>query len=155
MMLSFARSAARSSLRAAAPARVASRALATPSGTMFTGVWPIMATPFRPDESLDLEGFAKAVAFMAEAGADGCTIAGVLGESNRLTDAERAAMWRELGDYAESLQTATDADGKRKVDFPENFDEVVGLMNRRDLETPEGSDGWAVTALNGGGYEKC
>ncbi|KAH8082141.1 FAD dependent oxidoreductase [Aureococcus anophagefferens] len=91
-MLSFARSASRASLRAAAPARVASRALATPSGTMFTGVWPIMATPFRPDESLDLEGFAKAVAFMAEAGADGCTIAGVLGESNRLTDAERAAM---------------------------------------------------------------
>ena len=92
MMLSFARRASRASLRAAAPARVASRALATPSGTMFTGVWPIMATPFRPDESLDLEGFAKAVAFMAEAGADGCTIAGVLGESNRLTDAERAAM---------------------------------------------------------------
>ena len=46
---------------------------------MFHGVWPIMATPFHPDESLDLDGFATAVRFMAEAGADGVTVVGVLG----------------------------------------------------------------------------
>ena len=34
-------------------------------------------------------GFAKSVAFMRDAGANGCTIVGVLGESNRLTDNER------------------------------------------------------------------
>ena len=51
-----------------------------------------MATPFRPDETLDLEGFGNAVRFMEAAGADGCTIVGVLGESNRLTDRERARL---------------------------------------------------------------
>ena len=61
---------------------------------MFRGVFPIMATPFLPDESLDLQSFAKAVSFMETAGADGCTIVGVLGESNRLTDAEREALIR-------------------------------------------------------------
>ena len=78
--------------RRAAGRLAAGRALATSSKNMFTGVWPIMATPFRSDESLDLEGFAKSVAFMAEAGASGCTITGVLGESNRLTDGERAEL---------------------------------------------------------------
>ena len=51
-----------------------------------------MATPFNADESLDLRGFAKSVKFMETAGADGCTIVGVLGESNRMTDAEREAL---------------------------------------------------------------
>jgi len=73
-------------------ARRAAAARPLSSALRFEGVWPIMATPFRPDESLDLEGFRRAVAFMRDAGADGCTITGVLGESNRLTDAERAAL---------------------------------------------------------------
>eukprot|EP00962_Isochrysis_galbana_P058316 scaffold31304_cov107-Isochrysis_galbana.AAC.1 len=64
-----------------------------PAGaSLFRGVWPIMATPFRPDEAVDLDGFRKAVRFMAAAGADGVTITGVLGESNRLTDAERESL---------------------------------------------------------------
>jgi len=72
--------------------RSLSGAAAAPS--LFHGVWPIMATPFHPDESLDLEGFAKAIKFMASAGADGATVVGVLGESNRLTDAERESLVR-------------------------------------------------------------
>jgi 4-hydroxy-tetrahydrodipicolinate synthase len=69
------------------------RSLSTSTSTsFFRGVFPIMATPFKPDESLDLDGFHKAVRFMADAGADGCTIVGVLGESNRMTDAEREAL---------------------------------------------------------------
>jgi 4-hydroxy-tetrahydrodipicolinate synthase len=66
----------------------------TAAPSVFHGVFPIMATPFHPDESLDLDGFAKAVRFMEAAGADGCTIVGVLGESNRMTDAEREALIR-------------------------------------------------------------
>lgn len=59
----------------------------------FTGVWPIVATPFRAaDESLDLAAFAKSIRFFADAGCNGATITGVLGESNRLTDAEREAL---------------------------------------------------------------
>ena len=33
------------------------------------GVFPIMATPFNPDETLDLGGFTTALRFMADAGA--------------------------------------------------------------------------------------
>jgi 4-hydroxy-tetrahydrodipicolinate synthase len=50
--------------------------------------------------ALDLEGFQRAVAFMAKAGAQGVTITGVLGESNRMTDAEREALIRIAVDTA-------------------------------------------------------
>jgi 4-hydroxy-tetrahydrodipicolinate synthase len=55
----------------------------------FRGVWPILPTPFADDESLDLESLARTVRFMGRLGVQGVTVLGVLGESNRLTDAER------------------------------------------------------------------
>ena len=58
----------------------------------FHGVYPILATPFRPDESIDLESFRRLVRFMADLGVDGVTILGVLGESNRMLDRERDAL---------------------------------------------------------------
>jgi dihydrodipicolinate synthase/N-acetylneuraminate lyase len=81
---------------AASTAASARRGMASASAAppTFTGVWPIMATPFREDESADLESFAKCISFMNEAGCDGATIIGVLGESNRLLDAEREALIR-------------------------------------------------------------
>ncbi len=60
----------------------------------FEGVFPILATPFDERENLDLESFARIVSFMAEVGADGVTVLGVLGESNRMVDSERAALVR-------------------------------------------------------------
>lgn len=77
-------------------ARTLARALSSDAGrSAFRGVFPIMATPFRAaDESVDLDGFGRAVRFMADAGADGATIVGVLGESNRLTDREREGLIR-------------------------------------------------------------
>ncbi len=62
--------------------------MTTPAPT-FTGVWPILVTPFDAQERLDLESMARVVRFMARLGVDGVTILGVLGESNRLLDAER------------------------------------------------------------------
>ena len=56
---------------------------------IFTGVIPILATPFRDDESLDLDSWSRMLEFMVNLGVDGVTIIGVLGESNRLTDGER------------------------------------------------------------------
>lgn len=58
----------------------------TPS---FTGVWPILVTPFDDQEHLDLESLDRVVRFMASIGMDGVTILGVLGESNRMVDHER------------------------------------------------------------------
>ncbi len=62
--------------------------------TKFTGVIPILATPFHDDESLDLASLIRLIEFSSEAGANGVTLLGVLGESNRLTDAERSTLIR-------------------------------------------------------------
>ncbi|HEX4858890.1 MAG TPA: dihydrodipicolinate synthase family protein [Usitatibacteraceae bacterium] len=59
---------------------------------MLCGVIPILATPFNDDESLDLVSWQRLIRFMLDAGADGLTILGVLGEANRLTDAERDSL---------------------------------------------------------------
>ena len=60
--------------------------------TEFTGVIPILATPFNDDESLDLASWRCMIEFMVELGVDGITILGVLGESNRVNDHEREAL---------------------------------------------------------------
>jgi 4-hydroxy-tetrahydrodipicolinate synthase len=60
----------------------------------FRGVIPILATPFRDDESLDLESWRRLLEFMVGIGVDGVTILGVLGESNRLSDDERETLVR-------------------------------------------------------------
>ena len=57
-----------------------------------TGVIPILATPFRDDESLDPASLERLISFAAEARSSAVTLLGVLGESNRLTDAERATL---------------------------------------------------------------
>jgi len=58
------------------------------------GVVPILATPFHPDEALDAESLDRLVRFMINARADGVTVLGVLGESNRLGDRDREAAIR-------------------------------------------------------------
>lgn len=58
----------------------------------FSGVIPILATPFNEDESLDLTSMQRMIEFIVGLGVNGVTILGVLGESNRLNDHERAAI---------------------------------------------------------------
>jgi 4-hydroxy-tetrahydrodipicolinate synthase len=60
----------------------------------FEGVYPILATSFLDDESLDCESFDRLVRFMVTLGVDGLTILGVLGEANRLLDQERETLIR-------------------------------------------------------------
>lgn len=55
----------------------------------FSGVIPILVTPFNEDESIDLDSIATMIELMREIHVDGVTILGVLGEANRLTDEER------------------------------------------------------------------
>ena len=59
-------------------------------------------------------------------------------------DAERRELWRELGAYGDSL--------RERVDFPENYDEVVQLMSRKDLTQKE--ETWSEAALAGGDFSK-
>lgn len=63
-----------------------------PSSPAFTGVIPILATPFNDDESLDLDSLRGTIRFFRELAVDGFTVLGVLGESNRLTEAERTKL---------------------------------------------------------------
>jgi 4-hydroxy-tetrahydrodipicolinate synthase len=58
----------------------------------FIGVYPILPTPFNDDEVLDTEAFAGIIRFMVDVGVDGVTILGVLGEANRMVDAERSKL---------------------------------------------------------------
>jgi len=58
----------------------------------YTGVFPILATPFHADGSIDLESFDRLVGFMGDLGVEGITILGVLGESNRMLDKERETL---------------------------------------------------------------
>lgn len=58
----------------------------------FTGVIPILATPFHDDESLDLASLTRLIEFNRAAGVQGITLLGLLGESNRLTDDDRTRL---------------------------------------------------------------
>ncbi|MGE3856222.1 MAG: dihydrodipicolinate synthase family protein [Dehalococcoidia bacterium] len=71
--------------------------------TDFRGVFPILATPFHEDESVDLESMQRMVGFMARIGVDGVTVLGVLGESNRMTDRDREAIVRASVEAAGDL----------------------------------------------------
>jgi 4-hydroxy-tetrahydrodipicolinate synthase len=53
------------------------------------GVHNVAATPFLPDESLDEAGLATLVAYCAARGCEGMLVLGVLGEADKLADAER------------------------------------------------------------------
>jgi 4-hydroxy-tetrahydrodipicolinate synthase len=53
------------------------------------GVHCVMATPFLPDESLDEASLATLIDHIAGAGCEGVLILGVMGEADRLSDAER------------------------------------------------------------------
>ena len=60
----------------------------------FEGVFPILATPFDANQNPDHPSFERLIRFMADAGVQGITVLGVLGEANRLLDAERAQLIR-------------------------------------------------------------
>jgi len=84
------------------------------------GVYPILVTPFDDEEDVDLPSFAKVVRFMAATGVDGVTVLGVLGESNRVTDSERAAV----------IRTAVEASGGK-------LPVVVGCSHRGTRATAD------------------
>ena len=59
------------------------------------GVHCVMATPFLPDEALDLVSLATLIDYLVDAGCDGMLILGVLGEADKLSDTERDTMIEE------------------------------------------------------------
>ncbi|MBI1734613.1 MAG: dihydrodipicolinate synthase family protein [Candidatus Rokubacteria bacterium] len=55
----------------------------------WSGIYHIMATPFRDDGGLDVDGIPRLVEHALAAGVRGITILGIAGEAHRLTDEER------------------------------------------------------------------
>lgn len=54
-----------------------------------SGVWNITPTPFNPDGSVDRASIRRLTDFTIARGVDGMTILGVMGEADKLTEAER------------------------------------------------------------------
>jgi len=101
----------------------------------FHGVYPILATPFRDDESLDLESFDRLIRFMARLPVDGVTILGVLGESNRMLDRERE----------ELIKTAVQAAGAMPVIVGTSYSGTHAALGLSQMAEALGADGVMVT----------
>lgn len=61
-----------------------------------TGVVPVVPTIFRDDEAVDMDGTARVVDYLTDAGADGLCLLANYSEQFSLTDAERDAIARML-----------------------------------------------------------
>ena len=55
----------------------------------WSGIFHILATPFRDDGALDTTGFPRLIESVLSTGVNGLTILGIAGEAHRLTDEER------------------------------------------------------------------
>jgi 4-hydroxy-tetrahydrodipicolinate synthase len=75
----------------------------------FTGVIPILATPFHEDESFDAQSMSGLVQLMKRIGVDGVTVLGVLGEASRLGDTEREQVIRAAVSAADGLPVVAGA----------------------------------------------
>ncbi|CAN5561285.1 dihydrodipicolinate synthase family protein [soil metagenome] len=64
------------------------------------GVHCISATPFLPDEAIDEKSLQTLLDYLVEGGCDGALVLGVLGEADRLTDAERDRVLHGALDHA-------------------------------------------------------
>jgi 4-hydroxy-tetrahydrodipicolinate synthase len=64
------------------------------------GVHCISATPFLPDESLDLESLRSLMDFLVREGCVGALVLGVLGEADKLSDGERDLVMQTALDHA-------------------------------------------------------
>ncbi len=56
----------------------------------FSGVYSVLATPFKPDGDVDVDSLKRVVDLAVKAGVDGMTALGVTGEVARLNERERA-----------------------------------------------------------------
>lgn len=101
----------------------------------FQGIYPILATPFGDDESLDLESFDRLIRFMAQLRVDGVTILGVLGESNRMLDRERE----------ELIKTAVNAAGDMPVIVGTSHSGTHAALGLSQMAEALGADGVMVT----------
>lgn len=62
------------------------------TGGELAGIYPIVPTPFDAAGRLDMDSVRRLAAFVAECGAQGPAVLGVMGEGQKLSEAERAQL---------------------------------------------------------------
>jgi 4-hydroxy-tetrahydrodipicolinate synthase len=87
-----------------------------------------IATPFKPDGSLDLEAFRALARHLADAGSDGFVVTGTTGEAPTLTDGERFELYEaavdEVGDRATVIAGTGTYDTRHSIHLTERAHEI-------------------------------
>jgi 4-hydroxy-tetrahydrodipicolinate synthase len=83
---------------------------------MLSGIHPIVPTPFDERGGIDVESIGTMTAFMIGCGVDGLSVLGVMGEADRLTDAEREQAIRAFREALPRDRTLTVGAGAAGTD---------------------------------------
>ena len=109
----------------------------TPSAT---GVYLITVTPFTPDGELDVQSIDRLVDFYLQAGVDGLTLLGVLGEAPKLTAAES-------GEYVKRVLVRVNGQVPVVVGASASGFAAMGELTQRVMDM--GADGVMVAPATG------
>ena len=104
------------------------------------GVFPIAATPFSDDGSVDYDSIDSLVEFYLESGAHGLTILGMMGEAPKLSDAE------SLGVLGRVMRRA---EGKIPVIVGVSASSVKGIVDLSKASMEKGCAGVMITPMPG------
>lgn len=104
------------------------------------GVYLITVTPFTPDGALDLEGIDRLIDFYLDAGANGLTLLGVMGEAPKLTAAES-------GEYVKRVLARVNGSVPVVVGASAAGFAAMGELTRRVMDL--GADGVMVAPAAG------
>ena len=95
---------------------------------MLGEVLTAIVTPFKPDGSVDIDGFRSLARHLVDNGSDGLVVTGTTGESPTLSDDERfelyAAALDEVGDRATVVAGTGTYDTRHSVHLTEKADEL-------------------------------
>ena len=95
---------------------------------MLGEVLTAIVTPFRPDGSVDLDGFRALARYLVEHGSDGLVVTGTTGEAPTLTDEERLDLYGaaidEVGDRATIIAGTGTYSTAHSIHLTEQADEL-------------------------------
>ncbi|MFC6486780.1 dihydrodipicolinate synthase family protein [Nitratireductor sp. GCM10026969] len=105
-------------------------------GTQTRGVYAIAPTPFLPDGSLDEASLARMTAFYAQAGCDGLTILGIMGEAQKLEPEESLTVVREVVAHAGGMPVVVGVSAPGFAAMKRLAHEAMGLGAAGVMITP-------------------
>jgi 4-hydroxy-tetrahydrodipicolinate synthase len=117
------------------------------SQNMYRGVYPILVTPFLDDreESIDMESFRRCISFMKTTGVTGITVAGVLGEADKLTDHERQLLIETAVDEIRQGETPDKKDERLKLCVGTTHQGTTATVALSKMALNAGADGVMIS----------